>query len=173
MEYRVLTLWQPYASLLVHDIKKIETRPAPTSWTVEKGVYLIHAASKWTKEQEKICLSDPFYAPLLDSGLLKWDGLHKWKPKCAFMLPLGKIIGAIEVTECCPITKIGIHNRFAELSVPHKLVIDPELSFGDYRAGRYAWLTQNPRLLKTPIPYKGGQGYYQRFKGDISQLEFI
>lgn len=169
-QYRVLTIWQPWASLLVHGIKKIETRQSPTSWTSEKGIYLIHAASKWTKEQRDLCMTEPFKTALWNRGF----GLHNGK---TLDLPLGQIIGAIEVTECKPIYQHEdgypyFFDIFFHKASKH-IIEEPEKSFGDFREGRYAWLTQNPRILKNPIPYKGGQGYYQRFKDDVNKLEFL
>jgi len=170
MEYKVLTIMQPWATLLVHGVKKIETQPKPTTWTVEKGVYLIHAASKWTKEQENICCYDPFFTELCKLGYYT-----RIDSKTRFTFPLGQIIGAIEVKEC-----FEIHNNTlpAHIHIPHLpddliYIQEPELSFGNYEHGRSAWLCENPRILKSPIPYKGGQGYYQNFKGDKSQLIFL
>jgi hypothetical protein len=165
-QYRVLTLWQPWASLLVHGIKRIETRPSATSWTSEKGVYLIHAASKWTKEQRDICMTEPF------ASALKGIGYKPEEFDSVFKLPTGQIIGAIEIIGCRKIrNENGIITCIGKQSFFN--IKEPELSFGDYSTGRFAWLTHNPRILKTPIPYKGGQGYYQKFKGDINKLEFI
>lgn len=181
MEYKVLTLWQPWASLLVHGVKKIETRPKPTNWTSKKGAYSIHSASKWSKEQANICLQEPFKSILSDLGLLFW--LDKVPALgYTFLFPLGQIIGSIEVTECCMINSKSYWKQvklsekesvFAEAKFSQIKVNEPELSFGNYESGRYAWLTQNPRILKTPIPYKGGQGYYVPFNGDTNQLIFI
>lgn len=175
-EYKVLSLWEPWATLLAYGIKKIETRPGPTSWTIEKGTYLIHAARKWTKELDSICDSEPFKTELHNLNIYRstYRGIggsinFGWKES----FKLGHIIGAIDVVECCPIfenlqNKIVIrHNdaRFEEIK-------QPELSFGDYTLGRYAWITKNARVLETPIPYKGQQGYYGKFNGDTNQLKF-
>jgi activating signal cointegrator 1 len=166
MEYKVLTLWQPWASLLVHGVKQIETRPKPTSWTVEKGIYLIHAASKWSKEQIEICKQKPFHDALT---YLEYEYLDKK----LFNLPLGQIIGAIEVTKSCNIFSLTENMAQIDTIGDVEIICEPELSFGDYRTDRFAWLTKNPRILKEPIPYKGGQGYYVPFKGDESKLIFL
>lgn len=179
-QYRVLTLWQPWASLLVHGIKKIETRPKPTTWTAEKGVYLIHTAQKWSRELYEICIQEPFKSELIKLGFI-----HKLQIpletkrgllEYSVNFPMGQIIGAIEIESCKPIYVNG-YSPYYHLLFNHKVsreyIIEPERSLGDYDYGRFAWLTQNPRILKTPIPYKGGQGYYQKFKGDINQLELI
>ena len=93
----------------------------------------------------------------------------------------GHIIGAVDVKKCVPIIEIGgkpfldddqPYSNSKMFMVSPRTIYEPELSFGDYRAGRYAWILKNPRILKTPIPYKGQQGYYTPFKGEISQLKF-
>ena len=68
---RVITLYQPWATLLAHGIKKNETRPKPTTHIAEKGIYLIHAAKKWTKEQIKTCYTEPFYSELIRLGYIQ------------------------------------------------------------------------------------------------------
>lgn len=187
MEYKALTLWQPWASFLVHGAKKIETRPKPTTWTVEKGIYLIHAASKWTKEQAEICIQEPFKSVLMNLGYLhKHEDENTGYKGYSFSFPMGSIIGSIEVTECKRIHSDPLsffyyqkgdltesEKTFANAVFRQKRIREPELSYGDYQHGRYAWLTQNPRILKTPIPYKGGQGYYVPFKGDVNDLQFL
>jgi activating signal cointegrator 1 len=163
IKYKVLTLWEPWASLLVFGSKKIETRPKPTSWTSEKGVYLIHSAKKWSKEQNAICRKEPFKTEISNM------------PACGVIgeeFALGYIIGSIEVIECKPIWEVN--SGIALIGPDNKdiLITGNELEFGDYREGRYAWICQNPKILETPIPYKNGQGYYQNFKGDIDLLKF-
>lgn len=160
-EYRVLTLWQPWATLLVSGIKKNETRQAPTSWTQEKGVYLIHAAKKWTREQERICQTEPFRTALaVTLGLKKFSEL-----------PLGAIIGAVEVEECCNIHEASFEVPWLE-SKTYRPLNSTEIMFGDYTDERCAWICKNAKVLQNPIPYKNGQGYYQRYKGDESLLIF-
>lgn len=153
--YKVLTLWQPWATLLAIGAKKIETRPSPTNWTIERGSYLIHAARKWTSELDAISKGSPFKESLK-----------------GHQLSLGCIIGSIEVLECKPI----FEDQYGEIKLidiykdKRTLVTGNELAFGDYREGRYAWICQNPKMFKIPISYKNGQGYYQNFKGDINLL---
>lgn len=180
---KVLTLYEPWATLVVHGIKKIETRPKPTSWTAEKGIYLIHAAKKWIRQQEDICFKNPFFGYLHKLGLINNNTYRV--PEIEFPY-LGHIIGSIEVTECCQIFALAhpiiipkkeesliILNYAANPEdVSYWNLIGKERQFGDYTEGRYAWILQNPRILKNPIPYKGGQGYYQDFKGNINDLIF-
>jgi hypothetical protein len=87
------------------------------------------------------------------------------------VFPLGQIIGSFEVKECLNVlyktnTEVLIGSRCQKIS-------GNELKFGDYTMKRSVWIGQNHRVLKNPIPYKGQQGYYTKFKGDINQLKFL
>lgn len=153
MEYKVLTLWQPWATLLVYGFKKIETRPSFTSWTINAGTYLIHAARKWSVELDAISKQPPFKEVLKGLPIIT-----------------GAIIGSIDVVDCYSIMisyedEINLVGYDIELS-------ENEIAFGDYREGRYAWICESPKVLIKPIPYKNGQGYYQNFNGNPNQLIF-
>jgi len=170
---------QPWATLLVHGIMKLNPQPKPTSWTQEKGTYLIRAAQKWSKEQYRLCLEEPFY------NELEKLGFNFSICNSLTNLPFGQIIGSVEVSSCNIINVIISKSKCESVKYPWiylkdhkgypiaKYIYEPELSFGNYRDGHYAWICENPRILKSPIPYKGGQGYYPNFKGDKSKLIFL
>lgn len=140
----VLTLWQPWATLYAFGLKQNETRPKKTSY---RGTILVHAAKRFTKLQKQQCNKKHFKEALQSIGINKPEEL-----------PTGAILGAVDLLECVP-----VHNVWQSLT-------DSELAFGDYKEGRFAWLGQNHRVLKNPIPYKNGQGYYLRYKGDFQEL---
>ena len=187
MNYKILTIYEPWATLLVHGIKKIETRPSKTNWTIDpddifgnniRGKYLIHAAKRWTKEQGNLTMKDSFRGELLRLGFRDEyvNGIGGSIGRREIKFPyLGHIIGAIEIIKCLKIPQLA-SDSYDEIYIGNNgsfQISFKEYSFGDYKAGRYAWVTKNPRLLKNPIPYKGGQGYYQNFKGDKNQLIFL
>jgi len=147
--YKVLTLWQPWATLFAHGIKKIETRPKPTSY---EGTYLIHAAKQFNKYQKDICKKE-YFAEALESLGIKNDN----------DLVRGAVVGAYDHIQCVELITDEKFRRFLDY---------PERAFGDYTPGRYAWIGENHRVLQEPIPYKNGQGYYLNFKGDESKLIF-
>ena len=158
MGLKVLTLWQPWATLYAHGVKKIETRPGPTSY---KGTYLIHAAKKWDSLVINTIWKEPFISSLEKLGYVYEDRVD---------LPTSKIIGAVDIIDCKPIVMAPPH-ILMDTDVTVKVEY-PERAFGNYMFGRYAWLGKNHRVLKEPIPYKGSQGYYADFKGDESKLIF-
>ncbi len=156
---KCISLWQPWASLIVIGAKRFETRSWPTS---HRGTILIHAAQKWNLELETLSLNAPF-ANAIRSGLGRRNSfrdavgiLHQWG------LPLGCIIGVAEVVECykvvqdrCAPDGTGIYlesNKETE-----EMPVVPELDFGDFSVGRYAWQLANPRRFANPIPYRGHQ----------------
>ncbi len=155
---RVLTLYEPYATLLAYGFKQWETRPKHTSHIGQP--YLIHSAQRFTEDQEDYAFC---FAPV--TGMLKSIGITQ---KADFHL--GHIIGRFEVAECCTVRTGSFHysKEDKQIRPPAK----PELILGDYSNGRSVWKGRNHQLLRKPMPYKGGQGFYQRFKGDYASLEF-
>jgi len=176
---KVLTIWQPWASLLVHGVKKYETRPAPTK---HKGKYLIHSAKTWNRKLYDVAMSDPFLNQLV---LLNY--YFRSGKTIGFTFPVGHIIGEVEMEACYRIDHLQRAGGMGGPVIQATCVLDmggknpnevftikePELAYGDYTPGRYVWVMKNHRLLKKPIPYIGKQGYYNQYKGDYEKLEFI
>lgn len=81
---RAITLWQPYATLLVAGIKIHETRSWSTNY---RGELLIHAAKRPIKWAE-----------------LDIESLEKIHPRIKDIeYPLGAIVGKVEIVDCRPI----------------------------------------------------------------------
>ncbi|MFK5855405.1 MAG: ASCH domain-containing protein [Bacteroidota bacterium] len=165
---KVLTIYQPWASLLVHGIKKFETRSKPSSY---QGTYLIHAAKKWTAEQIAICASEPFITALRELGLSN-NPIDN-------IFPTGCIVGAAELAGCYPVQNPHAHipepwfDRVDGRSWETIFINETEQEYGDYSPGRYVWEFKNHRYLVDPIPYKGGQGYYRKLQADQAVLDII
>ncbi len=155
---KCISLWQPWASLVVLGHKKIETRGYNTK---HRGPLLIHATQNrnvlrsYTVEQQ---VAQEAY----------------WKYKTglsADKLPFGAIIGCVNVVgsaqaeyykniaNCVPLSKGG---KIDEEEWKR------EMAFGDYSAGRYGWLLSDPLVFKDPIPAKGMQGFWM--PDDITML---
>ena len=139
---RVLTLYEPWATLVVYGHKKIETR----SWLRNiKGDLLIHAGKKWTTYQKEVCQIPEFAEALKSIGLTRRD-LEK---------NLGKILGKVNVLGGYPIQDVnpGFYVNLTKIRMP-------ELMFGGYSAGRFGYIMEDPRILKIPIPATGHQGTF-------------
>jgi activating signal cointegrator 1 len=149
---KVLSLLQPFATLVVIGAKKIETR----SWdTKYRGQLLIHASKKYTKDQYKLAV---------DFNTKYGTGLE-----CDH-LPVGQIIGSVNLIETFPTEKAFAGAGGIGFKTNDKVVVGDELrmmlisiqegAFGDYSPGRYGWLLSNPIKFKNCIPAKGYLGLW-------------
>lgn len=123
--WKVISIQQPWATLIVMGAKKIETR----SWKTEyRGPLLIHA-SAGKKEAMRFC--EVPGTPPFDQFIRHWSDL-----------PYGALLGVVTLD------RIFSTNERLQLS-------DQEASFGDFSIDRYGWVLSNPIKFKTPIPAKG------------------
>jgi len=145
-----LSLWQPYATLVIVGAKCIETRSWPTE---HRGAIFVHAADKQSRELIELCHEEPFRAALREAGIRRWQDL-----------PRKAVLGTVEIVDCKPIAAAYVPTA-AGLSESHEDLVDdvmspppePECSFGNYAAGRFAWLLAKPNKFTTPITHPGRQ----------------
>ena len=146
---KVLTIWQPWASLLVSGQKKYETR----SWcTAYRGPVAIHAAKRPVRR-----IIDALAADDRGNGwrtLERLDGLFL-RPNSLDQLPTGAIVGKAILTRCNLIDEGFI----AKLS-------PQELDLGDFTLGRYAWEFETMVPVEPPIPARGAQGLWNWKEND-------
>jgi hypothetical protein len=152
---KVISLLQPWASLVVMGAKKIETR----SWNTKfRGPLLIHASKKFTNEQ--ISLGQKFNAEF-GVGLGFIDEL-----------PTGAIIGQVELVHTVQSNYCFEGNVFEweTSSCMFKYEITKqEIAFGDYSNGRYGWMLHKPVEFKVSIPAKGSLSLWD-FEDVFQQL---
>lgn len=156
---KVLSILQPWASLVVLGHKKIETR----SWNTKyRGELLIHASMG--KQYKKIGYDNPlleYYAELYENGMIEHMA----------SLPFGAIIGKVNLEAVIPCENIDasgdpfqqsllINSDRAKFASNCATISLQEYQFGDYSDGRYGWLLSNPILLSKPIPCKGQLGIW-------------
>lgn len=124
---KALTLYDPWATLVVLGEKQFETRSWSTSY---RGLLAIHT-SKNMKESGIAYSSLTFREALGDA-----------------MFHPGCIIGTVEVVGCWP-------------TWPYPSPVSrKEVTFGDWRIGRFAWKLANPRRLAAPISCTGHLGLW-------------
>jgi len=134
MKMKAITLWQPWASLVVGGYKKIETR----SWdTNHRGWLAVHAAKREPLDARTLGLINPYFATCLDA-MGYYPG----------MWPRGVILGFVWLE-----TTVPTKNILAELTRREK-------AFGDYSPGRFAWLLRHQGRLPKPVPVRGRQGLW-------------
>lgn len=133
-EIRGLSLTQPWAQLVVLGEKQYETR----SWkTPYRGLLAIHASKNVPGWAKRLCQTDPMFVSVL------------WTYWAAKPLPVGAIIGTVELVACEPTDEMEY------------FLLAKERAFGDWSPGRYAWKLQNPQLLSEPIWCKGHLGLWK------------
>lgn len=150
---KVISLLQPWATLVVIGAKKIETRSWNTKYT---GTILIHASKRWDWELSDIVTKIGAQQILRDAG---YHALSPVNGKAKTNLPLGHIIGKVEIlgTESSDlITSLvpGQKMRHSDSNTTFELT-EQEKNFGDYSSGRYGWFLSNPKKFIHPIPAVG------------------
>lgn len=165
---KALTLTQPYATLIAIGAKRIETR----SWsTAYRGPLAIHAAKGLGPVGGKVglmnhCRTEPFRSVLVGAGYLGTPAL-----------PLGAIVAVCELkaiaridyfkADSDAIYQPGWEGPFLNFGIGGSPLPDePELSFGNYAVGRYAWELINIRALPEPIPAKGALSLWE-YEGQL------
>ena len=136
---KVLSIWQPWASLIVHGHKSIETRgwPAPRSII---GTTIGIASTKAIKSEQSRHVREPDFAR--HYAITRLPDLDE--------LPLGSLLGTVVVEACDSIDDGAID------SLSHQ-----ERAFGWYSASRYAWRLADPRPLAPPVAVNGKQGVWE------------
>lgn len=140
---KVLTIRQPWASLIALGEKKIETRSWRTNY---RGELLIHAG----KSIDKKVLKNP-------------DFIKSLKNLNINEMPVGMIVAKCELVDCVRVK--SSKNDVAYTEIPRVIVEGKELIFGDYAPGRYAWILDNIEPLKEPIPAKGQLSLWEYKEG--------
>jgi hypothetical protein len=138
---KALTLWQPWASLVIFGAKKVETRTWKTKY---RGPIAIHAAVSIPSFLGKSREGTAFKAALAVVA-----EKHNWNdcfwPKGQGVPAAGAVLGIVKLIEIEP-----THHCSADLSTQ-------ELLFGNYEDGRYAWFLEVVERFKTPIPVRGNR----------------
>lgn len=160
---KAISLQQPWATMVAIGAKSIETRSWYTSY---RGPLAIHASKIMPTRNMDLAAGDWRISEALKSAgyatrtELKthktWNG-EKW-------LPSGVVVATCWLQDVIEIPKEDSQVFHFSLNVKQLYVIvpplEPELSFGNYSPGRYAWILVNVRKLDEPIAAKGRLGLW-------------
>lgn len=128
---KAITLFQPYASLIIAGAKRFETRSWGSDYT---GLLVIHAG----KTLEVDSSNRTFMYHLLASGI---GDTRK--------LPLGAALGVVWKGKCFKGRSVISH------------IDEREKVFGGFEGDdRVAWELFNPVAFEQPIPMKGARGLW-------------
>jgi len=143
---KVLTLTQPWASLVANGSKKIETRSWRTNY---RGPIAIHAAKGFPKWAQDECALPAFRDAI-------------W-PLTVSMLPTGVILCTTTLIDCK-----AMGNEDADPHFDDDTLFDigwgltpSERRFGNYEDGRFAWILSDINVLAEPISAKGALGLWE------------
>jgi len=135
---KAITIWQPWASLLVSGQKQYETRSWATSY---RGPIAIHAAMRPVRRT--------IGALAAGNNILERLGIVFPKHEDLYQLPTGAIVGTAILEYCHLIDETFI----AKLSLQ-------ELDLGEFTPGRYAWEFSHMTDVTPAIPIRGAQGLW-------------
>lgn len=127
---------QPRASLVAIGAKRLETRSKPTE---HRGLIAIHASKGYSPENREIARTEIFERALFAGGVSHPE------------LYCGQIVAVAELVDCVRVDELR----------DSPLLTNAERAFGNFSDGRYAYVLQDARPLKKPIPFKGQLGLWE------------
>lgn len=127
---KVISLLEPWASLVKEKVKYIETRSWKTNY---RGELYIHASKRKLSKKDNIELQDQL--SLLSNTNFKY----------------GYIIAKCKLVDCK-----YMDEQFIKEIKENK----NEYLCGDYKVGRYAWILSDIEVLDEPIEVKGNLGIW-------------
>jgi hypothetical protein len=146
---KAISLWQPWASAIALGSKTIETRHWSTSY---RGPLAIHAAKRCVKSELFACqLRGVWHAALHRPNP---DRVPLWES-----LPFGAIVAVCTLADCVRTETLNDLDTVRWLS-PDGPDAWTERYMGDFSPGRYGWVLAHIRALKSPIPYRGAQRFF-------------
>lgn len=130
---KCLTIHQPWASAIVAGIKGVENRWWRTGF---RGLLAIHAGKSLDTIKELRIAAE--------GGGDAEVGLEALRPLEPFeSLPVGKLLGVVEVTACCRYT------------------MAPDLDDDPFATGPWCWILEAPRRCVTPKIWRGERGLFE------------
>ena len=135
---KTISLWQPWASLIMLGIKTYETR----GWKIHyRGQLAIHATKTIIPFGRIFYDVDQEDRDYIMRSIEAAYGSYK-------DMPTGAVIGTVNITDCIKTTEaIRSISRIERIC-------------GDYRPGRFAWQLEDIHPFRAPLPVAGHQGLW-------------
>lgn len=137
---KAISIWQPFAGLLVRGFKIFETRTwAPPRSLIGKRIAI--ASTKTIKPEQRAYFEDEVFMDFYErTGL----------PTSISDLPHGYMLG----TAILDSVELMTEEFMEEVS-------EEEKQYGWWNEGFYAWRMTDPTVFADPIPVRGAQGFYE------------
>jgi hypothetical protein len=151
---KVISVWQPWANLIVLGHKGYETRswPAPADMIGQRiGI----ASTKQLKAEQRTAAQRRTFQKHYQMAMFGWNCPSADMSMVDMYGPLGCIVGTAKLVACHKMTSRLI-----------KAVGARERNFGNWKIGDFAWLLVEPIALSSPIPVRGQQGVWN-YEGPI------
>jgi activating signal cointegrator 1 len=126
-----ISLYQPWAELVVIGAKTIETRSRQTSY---RGELYIHATNHFYHSDLELCFQDATF--------------NKYIPN-PHGLRTGGIIGKVYLTDCVQMDEENIAD--------FKRIAPEQIRFGNWKPGRWMYFLREPVKFKNHWPCRGQQ----------------
>ena len=141
---KVITIWQPYASLIAMGIKTIETRYWGTHY---RGPIVVHAAKRCDIDIAIECRRAAEW--IAENNIQLPESLERFSVPEPLM---GHALGWCELADCLRVPPQGW--------TPGKEASEADFGFGDLSPGRFAWKLGPFHPFPQPIAAKGQQGLW-------------
>jgi hypothetical protein len=136
---KTLSILQPWASLVMLELKRFETRSWPTNY---RGPILIHSSARKDKEGRRLW-KDVFVPnmppePCVASMPIRFDDL-----------PFGHVLCRANLVDVIPTQSV-----LREITIHEKI-------FGNWAVGRFAWRLEDVTRIYPHLPAKGSLGFWE------------
>lgn len=148
---KAISLWQPWATLMALGLKTVETRHWATSY---RGILVITAAKKWSKETERFCAEHAQIASALAEHNVTIGDLKA---------NMGKAVCSVILRDCISTNTDSSHI----LSIAGV----EQLGFGNYERNRYMWVTDTLLRFPKPIEVVGRQGLWNLPQSVVDEVQ--
>lgn len=135
---KTISIWNPFATLIMEGFKTYETRRWPASAAMVGNFIAVASTTKPRPDQRRQFETIEFLHHYAQTELPPIEELCH-----------GCVLGIVVLEEVLEMTE-----ELIEAVGPR------ERAFGYWTPGNYAWRLRSPHWFRTPIPVKGKQGFY-------------
>lgn len=178
---KAISLWQPWASLIACGAKPFETRSFAPPRALIGQTIAIHAAKKIEKGAAEFA-QGLMYGQHQTGG---YDLAHKLEASMSgtpdelmgffgmALMPIGCVVCTARLdaafqlgdpAEGTAMPAARVVRRITSRQMPECFTVRYD-DFGDYAAGRWAWLLRDVKPLNPPAQAKGAQGFFELPQG--------